>query len=206
MYTEMLAKDMVSDPERRGLYLETLGAEANRLSHLVENVLAYARLERGSTSGRREAVTLGALLDRALPRLRERAAHAGMAFEVDAEDRRGEAVRADPSAVEQILFNLVDNACKYGRCAGECSIRLEAAARENGHVALKVRDHGPGVPRGVRLFSPFSKSAEDAAVTAPGVGLGLALSRRLAREMGGDLKLESGPGEGACFVLELPAA
>jgi C4-dicarboxylate-specific signal transduction histidine kinase len=68
-----------------------------------------------------------------------------------------------------------------------------------------VRDHGPGIPAGAtrRLFRPFSKSARDAANTAPGVGLGLALSRRLAVDLGGWLAAEANHG-GADFVLTLP--
>ena len=71
-----------------------------------------------------------------------------------------------------------------------------------------MRDHGPGLPpRAIRrLFRPFSKSAHDAAHSAPGVGLGLALSRRLARALGGDLRLDENGPHGACFVLTLPLA
>jgi signal transduction histidine kinase len=73
-------------------------------------------------------------------------------------------------------------------------------------VQLSVRDHGPGVSKpSRRLFRSFSKSAREAAHSAPGIGLGLALSRRLARGMGGDLRLERCPEEGASFVLTLPA-
>jgi len=71
-----------------------------------------------------------------------------------------------------------------------------------------MRDHGPGIePREARrLFRPFTKSARDAANSAPGVGLGLALCRRLARAMGGELDLASVPGAGACFTLRLRQA
>ncbi|MDP6502124.1 MAG: ATP-binding protein, partial [Planctomycetota bacterium] len=71
---------------------------------------------------------------------------------------------------------------------------------------LRVRDHGPGIegPEAARLFQPFTKSAAEAAHTAAGVGLGLALSRRLARQLGGDLQLENGGQQGASFALTLP--
>ena len=73
-------------------------------------------------------------------------------------------------------------------------------------IALRVRDHGPVISRQQqrRLFQPFEKSAAHSAHSAPGVGLGLALCRRPAREMGGDLTLEKADG-GACFALRLPA-
>ena len=106
------------------------------------------------------------------------------------------------------LFNLVDNAVKYGAPADDPRIHLRVA-RAGSAVEFSVCDHGPGVadPVIAHLFTPFSKTAETAAETAPGVGLGLALSRRLARRMGGDLRLDppADPG-GACFVLRLPLA
>ena len=199
---------MVSDEEKRRSYLDTLRSEADRLGHLVENVLAYARLERGAAGERLETITLRELLDRTTDRLAQRAEQADMTFAPETDgDALAAAVRTDPSAVEQILFNLVDNACKYAGSAADRTIRLEAG-RTGRFAALRVRDHGPGVPgedRG-RLFRPFCKSARDAANSAPGVGLGLALSRRLARSMGGDLRLDDGTEDGACFVLTLPTA
>jgi signal transduction histidine kinase len=128
MYSEMLAEGMVPDAAKRKDYLDTLCSEANRLSHLVENVLAYARLERGSARCRVERVSLGALLEQVQPRLNQRAGQAGMAIlrEADA-DALKTVVHVDISAVEQILFNLVDNACKYAApTTTEKFIHLEA--------------------------------------------------------------------------------
>ena len=116
-------------------------------------------------------------------------------------------VRVDVSLVDQILSNLVDNAIKYAHDADDRRIHLDAAVSGR-RLAMTVRDHGPGLSRQVvrRLFRPFSKSASDAAHSAPGVGLGLALSRRLARSLGGDLRLDKNGPEGASFVLTVPVA
>ena len=121
------------------------------------------------------------------------------------EDVRGTTVRADLSAVEQILVNLVDNAAKYAGRAENRTIHLEAR-RSGADVVLTVRDHGPGVSaqEARRLFRPFEKSAADAASSGPGIGLGLALSRRLARAMGGDLRLAREVTDGAAFELVIP--
>ncbi len=208
MYAEMLERDMVPDDEKRREYLKTLCTEADRLGHLVENVLAYARLEGSSSRARAEVVTLRDLLERAGERLRGRASSAGMEIVNDVtDDAMRASVLADPSAVEQILFNLVDNACKYAATGADRRIHLEAG-RSGRFVTLGVRDHGPGIaPRDARrLFRPFSKSARDAADSAPGVGLGLALSRGLARSMGGDLRSDPSAAGGARFVLSLPVA
>jgi len=208
MYAEMLASGMVVGEEQRREYLETLSKEAERLSHLVENVLAYARLEKNSSGGRRERVGVQDLLERTTARLQERVIRAGMSLQIEADvAARAATVVTDASAVEQILFNLVDNACKYAADARDQRIHLQAAIAGR-RVLLRVRDHGPGIAPAAarRLFRPFSKSAREAANTSvPGVGLGLALSRRLARRMGGDLYLEKRSDDGACFVLALPA-
>ena len=205
IYTEMLSEEMVPDETKRKGYLNTLRVEADRLSHLVENVLAYARLERGRVGGNIAVTHWQDVLDQVSPRLADRAAQAGMTLSIDAGTSLQE-IRTDASAVEQILFNLVDNACKYAAAATERVIHLEAGADARAGY-LRIRDHGPGFTAKERrtLFQPFSKSARQAAHSAPGVGLGLALSRRLAREMGGDLNLENVPG-GACFILTVPLA
>ena len=186
MYSEMLAEGMVPDEEKRRHYLTTLCSEANRLSHLVENVLAYARIERGSARSRVEKISLASLLERVKPRLLQRVEQAGMTLVFDSEaEILKTIVHIDVSVVEQILFNLVDNACKYAApTASEKLIHLEVAPGGE-FTMLRVRDHGPGLSRdGARkLFRPFSKSAPEAANTAPGVGLGLALCRQLSRSM-----------------------
>ncbi len=207
LYSEMLADGMVTDEAQRKTYLDTLTGEAGRLSHLVENVLAYARLERGSAKARAENVMIGELLDRILPRLQQRANDCGMEVRVEASEAdRKTQLHVDAAAVEQILFNLVDNACKYAAPrAAEPVIHVEADT--SGKFAmLRVRDHGGGISRSERrrIFHPFHKSADQAAHSAPGVGLGLALCRRLAAALGGDITLEAGQKEGACFMLRLP--
>jgi signal transduction histidine kinase len=208
MYAEMLAEGMVPDEEGRQRYLGTLRIEADRLTHLVENVLAYARLERGRPGGRVAPIRVAPLLDHARQRLTERAGQAGFKLSMEINEPLGEMlVLADPSAVEQILFNLVDNACKYAVGTADRTLHLEAAC-QGAWLRLRLRDHGPGISDRQRrlLFQPFRKSARDAAHSAPGVGLGLALSRRMARDMGGDLRHEQLPETGACFALTLRAA
>jgi signal transduction histidine kinase len=209
LYSEMLADDMVKDEAQKKTYLETLTGEAGRLSHLVENVLAYAKLERGSAKSRAEHTTIGSLLDRMLPRLKQRASECDMEVVVHAtEADRQSKLHIDTAAVEQILFNLVDNACKYAAPrAAQPVIHVEAVT--GGRFAmLRVRDHGAGIARGERrrIFHPFHKSADQAAHSAPGVGLGLALCRRLAAALGGEITLDTAWKDGACFVVRLPVA
>lgn len=207
LYSEMLSLDMVQDSEKRREYLTTLSSEANRLSHLVENVLAYSRIEKGSARTQVEEVSLQSIIDRVLPRLAQRAEQSSMQIHVDVDSDSGSTrVNVDLTAVEQILFNLVDNACKYAEPDNDQDriIRLEADI-DAPMALLRVRDHGRGISKleERRLFQPFEKSAHKAAHSAPGVGLGLALCRKLARALGGEVHL-CRKQQGGCFVLALP--
>ena len=203
LYSDMLAQDAVK-PEKRGGYLRVLSREADRLSHLVENVLAFSRIERGNARSNLRDTEVAPLLESFRERFESRLTSAGLSLTVEAPaDLR---IRADLAAVEHILFNLIDNAAKYAATGDPAAVDL-SARRVGNRVEISVADHGPGIPAHERrrVFRPFHKSAREAAETKPGVGLGLALSRRLARAQGGDLTLAESP-SGCCFVLRLPAA
>jgi len=208
LYTDMLADGKIQDAGKQQRYLNTLRTESRRLGYLVENVLAYARLERNRHKHVRENISLPDLLNRVQDRLAERAYQADMSLSVHTtDDAKNILVSADISSVEQILLNLVDNACKYAVSAENRTIHLNAFCTDNKAI-LQVTDHGPGIPKSEvkNIFKPFHKSAKDAANSAPGVGLGLALSRRLARNMNGDLRLNNKTTKGASFEITLPIA
>jgi signal transduction histidine kinase len=208
LYTDMLTADMVHGEPQRQEYIETLHREAGRLSHLVENVLALSRLERKSSRCAAETLSTGALLERATPRLRARTDQSQRSLEVSvSDDARDALVCVEPTVIEQILLNLVDNGCKHTAGAADGRLTL-AASRADGHVEVRLRDAGPGIsPQALRkLFRRFSKSDVEAARTTPGLGLGLALSRDLARGEGGDLLLERSGVGGTTFLLRLPVA
>ena len=230
LYSEMLADGMVTGEAKRRDYLQKLHDESLRLSHLVENVLAYSRLSGPRRGPVRQRITLGDLVARARQPLEDLARRANMELVIEpaepgsgqdgdgdhAGDSRGggDARSADPSAVmleadvaavEQILVNLVDNACKYAARADDRRIHI-ALDRDGAWGVIRVRDSGPGIEPHHRrkLFSDFARSAADAAGNPPGVGLGLAISRRLARQMRGDLRCDP-CAAGASFTLRLPA-
>jgi signal transduction histidine kinase len=206
LYSEMLAADMIPDAGRRAEYLQTLCNESARLTHLVENVLSYSRIERGRAMAKKERLRVDALLARLESRLRQRTAQAELELRMEVTSEAAQAtLEVDSLGAEQVLFNLVDNACKYAAANSRERAVLLSAATDGATLQLRVRDYGSGLSKVQlkKLFRPFEKSATEAAHTAPGVGLGLALSKGLARDLGGDLTLESNHG-GATFLLTLP--
>ena len=190
LYTDLLADGAVTDPADQQTYFRTLRAQSVRLASLVNNVLTFARLERRQRIAL-ETTPVAALLERCLPHLQDRAALDEMSVAWTPGDAADHPVQAAPALVEQILFNLVDNACKYGQNEAHPTLDLTARADAT-HVHLTLRDHGPGLHESPRdLFKPFVRTAQRDADASPGVGLGLALSRRMARAMGGELCVAS---------------
>lgn len=206
MYSEMLADGVVRTEEQRRVYLQTLKEESRRLSAMVANVLAHARLEERRGPRHVESLSLESLIERVRSPLDRRAESAGMTLDIETDGSLAAPLMVDPNAIGQILANLVDNAAKYALGGQSATISLHASTC-NGSLVLTVRDSGPGVPsaQARAIFAPFERGGRDSADPIPGVGLGLALSRGLARDMGGDLTLDAPNGPGAKFRLVLPA-
>lgn len=211
LYTRLLSGS-ADDPEKRRAHLEVLSGEAERLQRTVENVLAYAQLERRDTTSCRPC-RLDALLDRVRGPLARRLELAGLKLEIDdTEAEPGAVVLVDEDAVERILLNLADNTCRHGAPEGATRLRIGVRApapgsggrrREAGFI---VSDDGPGVPDHLRsqIFDAFRGAGGER--SGGGLGLGLALCRSLARAQGGELELlEDDPqrGRGAAFSLRL---
>ncbi len=205
MYSEMLAEGMVP-LEKQQQYACTLKAQADRLSYLVENVLQFARLERGPMKIIKERLTVTELLERFQLRLEERAAegHMQLIFEIE-ESIAQHTLVTQAVAIEQILFNLVDNACKYAQPADDKRIVL-SVSRSASHFQFCVRDFGPGISPIERrlMFQPFHRSKLAMENAVSGVGLGLALCHRMATSVGGRLFNKDCP-TGTMFILELPS-
>lgn len=208
MYSQMLAGGMVKDEETRNSYVRTLQRESQRLAGIVESVLEYARLGRRRGNSPRSTTTASKLVEIMIPCLASLCRQSGMELVVETHGELGFEVCTDPPTLERIVFNLVDNACKYAADASDKRVHLFARC-EGRDLELIVRDHGPGIATAERqsLFRPFVRGKAHADGTVPGLGLGLALAQSLATELGGTLRLSeraAAPGSGAEFVLRLP--
>jgi signal transduction histidine kinase len=207
LYADLLADGRVQDEAAKASYLSTLQIESERLSRVVESVLLFARLEGGSGGLRREHVDLADVVHRAEAPLLRRAAESGFEVTIDVDFLRGRIVFVDPQSIEQILVNLVDNACKYADDASVRRIEITAARGRGRDCAVLVRDFGPGIPKGEEqaVFEPFRRSSVHHNGPSPGAGLGLALARALAEAQGGALDvLPAAPG--AAFRIRFQAA
>jgi signal transduction histidine kinase len=201
LHSEMLAEDL-GDPDHRGQYAATVASEAQRLGRVVSNMLDLSRLERGAVLASPRRGDLGSAIERTVERARRRLEGAGVAVELSIPaDLPGGLF--DEDALSQILDNLLDNAEKHTRAVSDRRVSIAASAWD-GELRVKVSDNGPGIPRAQRLglFRPFDRPAS--ADATPGLGLGLALARGLARAQNGDLELATTDGPGATFVLTLP--
>ena len=206
LYAEALALGRVAEGQRQRYY-DTLVAEAERLSRLVSNVLAFSRAERGEARLDRRPLAIGALVAEVTDRYRPVVEREGGTLTADVAPGLPP-VWADRDALAEALVNLVDNAVKYG---GPGPVEVGAAPHAAG-VALTVSDRGPGLAAAdrERVFEPFVRvqpaSADGLAHTAKGTGLGLALVRRVALGHGGTAEALPRAGGGATFQITLPAA
>ena len=170
---------------------------------LINDVLEFARIEAGRVEYHVKTLPVASLLseleDFVRPQLRER----DLEFHCD-QPEDGVVVRADPDKTRQILLNLLSNAVKFTPPKGHIDVRCE---RVDGRVLIRVRDTGIGIAadRLDSVFEPFVQVHRTLTEPTGGVGLGLAISRDLARAMGGDLRAESTVGAGSVFTLDLPA-
>jgi len=203
LHADLLAESGLTEPQRRA-HAEVVRAEGARLSALVDDLLDFAALERGSRRLEPEPVDLAAAAERAVAPFRVLADREGVTLTLELAPGETLAL-ADPHALGRILSNLVGNAWKHGRPSrdggpGRLVIRAWVA---DGRPSVDVVDDGPGIPPNERahLFERFRRGA--AAGKTRGVGLGLALSRDLARALGGDLSVVEDPAR-TVFRLTLP--
>ncbi|HST61016.1 MAG TPA: HAMP domain-containing sensor histidine kinase, partial [Longimicrobium sp.] len=174
------------------------------LLSLINDILNFARIEAGELQYQLEPVPVAGLLADLEALVTPQVAQRGLAY-VSADGPEAH-VWADAEKARQIVLNLVTNAIKFTEPGGTITVSYEPGTDD---VRIRVRDTGRGIPPEQigRIFDPFVQVDRHlTAESQQGVGLGLAISRDLARGMGGDLAAESTPGQGSTFTLRLPAA
>jgi PAS domain S-box-containing protein len=186
-------------------YLSRIRASQEHLLRIITDLLNYSRIEAGQVEYDLVAVPVHEVVEKVQPMVEPQAAMKGLALQHGPCDP-GLVARADRVKTEQIVLNLLSNAVKFTPVGGRVAVACEAAGP--GGVRITVTDTGPGIPaeNQAAIFEPFVQLGRTLTSGHEGTGLGLAISRDLARAMGGELSVDSRPGEGASFILRLPAA
>jgi two-component system sensor histidine kinase KdpD len=194
----LLEKGDAVPAETRRELIASVDAEARRLNRLLANLLDMTRLESGGVTPRREWHSLQELIGTAIGRVEDRLS--GRKVELDVPNDLP-LVPLDDVLVEQVLFNLLDNALKYSPAGTPISV---SARIEDGAAVVTVSDRGPGLPEEDRdrVFDKFYRGRREG--QDGGVGLGLAICRGIVRAHGGEIGVADRPGGGVAFRFSLP--
>ena len=201
---ETLRTAMERDPKDAVQFVDMIERNARRLGELVSDLLDLSRIEAKEYRLEVRSLDLAAAIDGSVTAFAERAARRRIALAARLPATLGE-VRADAVAVERVLANLLDNALKY--CAERATVVVEVAEVEGG-VQVRVSDTGPGIEGKhlPRLFERFYRVDPGRSRDMGGTGLGLSIVKHLVEAMGGEVTVESTPGQGTTFAFTLPRA
>lgn len=201
-YEELLA-DEVTGPvnAQQAQQLSRIKASAQHLLGLIDEILTFSRLEAGRETIRLEITEVNRIIEEAASLISPLAGEKKLGFAVYPLDPPRQ-MRVDPGKLRQILVNLLSNAVKFTSQGG---ITLTTAV-DAGELVVRVADTGVGIAEDHidRIFEPFWQVEQKATRRVGGTGLGLTVTRRLARLLGGDVTVESAPNEGTVFTATVP--
>lgn len=205
MFGELLLAERVKSDDKRRQYLQIIVSESERLTALIENVLDFAKVERGKAAYEFAPGHVGEAVARAAEVHRHRADREGIEVNLHMAEGLPRAM-IDTRALELAVLNLLDNAFKYAKDGGRVDIDV---ARENGSIAVRVSDRGPGIDLEdqERIFDRFVRGRHATEQRIRGSGIGLSLVKHIAESHGGSIgvKSPSFEGRGTTFVLTIPA-
>jgi two-component system phosphate regulon sensor histidine kinase PhoR len=206
MFGEMLLSGRVPSEEKRRQYLSIMVSESERLTALIENVLDFAKVERGKAAYEFAPGHVGEVVSRAVDIYRYRAEREGMEVGLQVEDGLPLA-SLDGRALELAIINLLDNALKYAKEGGRVDVSVGRAGR---WVMVRVADRGPGIDAEDqdRIFERFVRGRHAGETRARGSGIGLALVKHIAESHGGRVRVKSpvtADGRGSAFEISIPA-
>lgn len=201
-YTDLLLTGIGGEgTETRNAYLKRIRATASELLQIIEQILAYAASETEQTATRSVSFSLEDVVDEVAAVIEPLARSKGIAFVIELSQPEA-TLETDREKLRQIMLNLLANAVKFTE-EGTVTLRARAVREE---VELAVIDTGVGIASDEleRIFEPFRQVDGGTTRSVGGTGLGLSVSRRLARLLGGDIRVESGPGQGSRFFVRVP--
>jgi two-component system phosphate regulon sensor histidine kinase PhoR len=201
MFGELLQTGRVDSEEKRSLYLQIIVNESERLGALIENVLDFAKVERGKAAYEFTTGNLSDVVTRAVEACRVRAEREQVVLELNVASDLPP-LRLDERAIEVAIFNLVDNALKYAPDGGRVSVSVTARQQ---FAEIRVTDAGPGIPveERERIFDRFVRGKSALHKRVRGSGIGLALVKHIAEAHGGKAWVEAAFPRGGSFVLSI---
>lgn len=201
-FAQTLLDGAKDDPEQAARFLQKIDKHSDRLLFLIEDLLAISRLESGQVALNVQAVNLRDMAQRVLDDLGARAAARKTVLENQIPEELE--VWADADRLQQVFFNLTENAIKYGRSEGRVSLAARGAPAQK--VEVVVADDGPGIPRDSldRVFERFYRVDRARSRESGGTGLGLAIVKHIVQAHGGEAWVKSELGRGAAFYFTLP--
>ncbi|HEY2933362.1 MAG TPA: HAMP domain-containing sensor histidine kinase [Acidobacteriota bacterium] len=202
MFAETLALGRGNEEQIRAEYLETIVQESERLARLVDNVLDFSKIEQGKKIYRMRPTSLQDVIRSAARAMQYPLAQQGFTLQVSIDDEVP-ALQADSDAMQQAVLNLLTNAMKYSGEAREIELRLGAV---NGDAVIEVSDRGLGIAREdqARIFEKFYRIPSPQNALIAGTGLGLTLVAHIAAAHGGRVGVQSAPGQGSTFSIQIP--
>jgi len=201
MFGELLQTGRVDSDEKKRQYLQIIVTESERLAALIENVLDFAKVERGKAAYDFKNGNVVDVVSRAVEACRVRAERENVELEF-ASERPDIQIEIDERAIEIGVINLVDNAVKYAASGRRVLVELRV---QGAHVQIHVTDWGPGIAEDEkrRVFDRFVRGRSTRNQRIRGSGIGLALVKHIAEAHGGDAWVEDAKSGGACFVISL---
>ena len=201
-YVETLLEGNVDDPNMKTRFLGKVQKHSDRLTYLIEDLLALSQLESGQIALSFSRLPLTKLVTRVFEDLQDKAASRGVILKaiIDPDIE----VCVDSDRIQQVFQNLIDNGIKYGRPEGE--LLVTAKLGEDGFVVVSVADDGPGIPEEVRdrVFERFFRVDKARSREQGGTGLGLAIVKHIVQSHGGRVWLDRGEETGAVFSFSIP--
>jgi signal transduction histidine kinase len=204
MMTDMLHHKRVETEERKSVYYSAMLEESERLSHLIDNILDFSRIDDERKKYDFTELDLDELLRKFLKSTRESLSDPGFDIRYSCTEKVP-AIKADKDAILQVFYNLVDNAIKFSGSSRQIDISLSSG---NSELLFCVKDYGIGIPvkDQEKIFDRFYRSNEPQRMGIRGSGIGLTIVKRIVEDHGGHLTLESKFGEGSRFTVRLPVA
>ncbi len=202
LYAETLELGRLTGPEKYQEYYKIIRKESERLTALINNILDFSRIEAGRKEYDFRETDISELVHNTLESYRYQIEQHGFTFEEKIADNLPP-LRLDREAIARSLLNLVNNALKYSQDSKYLGVNLY---RDNGAVKLEVVDHGIGIPHHEqrKIFEKFYRAGDPLVHNTKGSGLGLSLVRHIAQAHGGEVSVDSAPGQGSKFTIVLP--